>query len=86
MSKLEKQLKRLQSKPTDYKYNEARTLLNKLGFYEDNKGKTSGSRVMFLNKNGKYIVLHKPHPTKILKPYQLNNILQELEKGGFYNE
>ena len=86
MSKREKDIERLKSKPKDFTYNEAKRILNNLGFIENNKGKTSGSRVMFLNKNGKYIVLHKPHPTKILKPYQLNNILQELEKGGFYNE
>lgn len=80
MNKLEKEIKRLQSKPKDYTYNEAKTLLNKLGFYEDNKGKTSGSRVFFKNIKNRRIELHKPHPGKILKPYQINKILKNLEE------
>ena len=32
MSKLEKQIERLKSKPKDYTYDEAKSLLNKLGF------------------------------------------------------
>ena len=43
MSKFEKELKRLQTKPKDFTYDEAKNILNKLGFYEENKGKTSGS-------------------------------------------
>lgn len=82
MSKLEKQLKRLQSKPKDYTYDEARTLLNKLGFYEDNKGKTSGSRVFFKNINNNKIELHKPHTEPTLKPYQVNKILKNLKEWG----
>ena len=42
-------------------------MLNKLGFIEDNKGKTSGSRVRFYNKNGTKIDLHRPHPKNIVK-------------------
>lgn len=80
MSKLEKEIKKLQSKPKDYTYNEAKTLLNKLGFYEENKGKTSGSKVKFINQNNQDIQLHKPHPKNILKTYQINNILKALEE------
>ena len=47
MSKLEKEIERLRSKPKDYTYDEARSLLNKLGFFEYNKGRTSGSKVEF---------------------------------------
>ena len=47
MSRLEKALQRLKSIPKDYTYSEAKYLLGQLGFIEDNKGKTSGSRVMF---------------------------------------
>ncbi len=80
MSKQEKLLKRLLSKPRDFTYQEAKTLLNSLGFYEDNKGKTSGSRVLFYNEVGKKIWLHKPHPGNILKPYQIEDIINKL--GG----
>lgn len=79
MSKLEKEMERLKSKPKDYTYDEAKSLLNKLGFYENNKGKTSGSRVEFKDINGRKIVMHKPHPRNILKEYQIKEILYTLE-------
>ena len=50
MSKLDKAKARILSKPKDYTYTEAIYLLGKLGFEEFNKGKTSGSRVRFIEK------------------------------------
>jgi len=50
MSKKEKLLEKLKSKPKDFTYNEAKVILNSLGFVENNKGKTSGSRVTFINE------------------------------------
>ena len=82
MSRLEKEIERLLLRPKDYTYDEAKSLLNKLGFYEDNKGRTSGSRVRFLNKKNVKINLHRPHPKKILKPYQIEDLIEILEKGG----
>ena len=81
MIKLEKEIERLKLKPKDFTYDEARNLLNKLGFYENNKGKTSGSRVEFKNSLGRKIVLHKPYPSNILKKYQINEILRQLKEG-----
>ncbi len=79
MSKIEKEIERLKSKPKDFTYDEAKILLNKLGFIEDNKGRTSGSRVVFENFNlSKKIELHKKHPKNILKEYQVRNILNVL--------
>ena len=80
MSKLEKEIKRLQSKPKDFTYDEAKRILNNFGFYENNKGKTSGSRVVFINKNNTKIDLHKPHPKNTLKTYQINKLLQKLKE------
>ena len=82
MSKLEKEIERLKSKPKDYTYAEAKSLLNKLGYIENNKGKTSGSRVIFINKDNIKIELHKPHPKNTLKAYQIENILKILTEGG----
>lgn len=82
MSKYEKLLKRLLSKPRDFTYLEAKNLLNSLGFYEDTKGKTSGSRVAFLNAENRKIDLHKPHPNNILKSYQVNNLIKILKEIG----
>lgn len=86
MSKLEKQIERLKSKPKDYTYDELRSLLNKLGFIENNKGKTSGSRVIFIKYGKTEIVLHKPHPGNILKPYQIKDIIEKLIKEELFNE
>ena len=81
MSRLEKEIEKLKSKPKDYTYDEAKSLLNKLGFFEYNKGKTSGSRVKFTNEKNVQIELHKPHPRNILKPYQIKDIIEKLKEG-----
>lgn len=82
MSRLEKEIERLKSKPKDYTYDEAKSLLNKLGFFENNKGKTSGSRVEFIKNGEVEIELHKPHPKNIIKPYQIKIIIKKLKDGG----
>lgn len=82
MSKLEKEIERLKSKPKDFTYNEAKKILNKFGFIENNKGKTSGSRVKFINNEKIIIELHKPHPKNILKSYQINIMINKLKELG----
>ena len=84
MSKIEKEIERLKSKPKDFTYDELKKILNYFGYIEDNKGRTSGSRVRFINKydyNNK-IELHKPHNGNTLKQYQINYILKILLEGG----
>ena len=80
MSRLEKEIDRLKSKPKDYTYDEAKSLLNKLGFFENNKGKTSGSRVEFKDSYGRKVTLHKPHPSNVIKTYQINKISKDLKE------
>jgi len=82
MSRLEKEIERLKSKPKDYTYDEVKSLLNKFGFYENNKGRTSGSRVEFIKNGEVEIELHKPHPKNIIKPYQIKIIIKKLKDGG----
>jgi hypothetical protein len=53
-------------------------LLGYFGFKEIRKGKTSGSRVKFIREDGTPIMIHKPHPTGILKRYQLKQIKEVL--------
>ena len=79
MSKKEKLIKRLKSKPKDFTFNELQNLLELLGFELFNKGKTSGSRVKFI-KNDIPLIIHKPHPRKELLEYQIKQILETLEK------
>ena len=80
MSRLKKEIERLKSKPKDYTYDETKSLLNKLGFFENNKGKTSGSRVEFKDEFGRKIILHKPHPGNIIKMYMVNDLLNNLKE------
>lgn len=83
MSKKDKLLQRLKTKPLDFTYDELKTLLNYLGFAESNKGKTSGSAVKFYNaKFNRDILLHKPHPINILKPYQIRQVIEILKRLG----
>ena len=81
MSELEKLKKRLKSLPKDFTYDEAKSLLTKLGFKEYNKGRTSGSRVKFERKKDE-LFLHKPHPQNILDPAVVRYLLRELTKNG----
>ena len=85
MSKLKKEIERLKLKPKDFTYDEAKKILNNFGFIEYNKGKTSGSRVKFIDNQNRIIELHKPHPKNILKPYQINLIINKLKERGDFN-
>ena len=80
MSKKEKLLQRLKSKPKDFTYDELKTLLNYLGFNEYNKGKTSGSAVKFIDIHNRTIELHKLHPSNTLKIYKLIEIIKQLDE------
>lgn len=80
--KKEKLLQRLLSRPKDFMFDEVVTLLSSYGFTQQNKGKTSGSRVEFVN--GEYsIQLHKPHPTGEMKNYQLKQIIELLKELNY---
>lgn len=78
MSRKEKLIARLLSFPKDFTYNEMQTLLCYLGFVERSKGKTSGSRIEF-TRGKDTILLHKPHPSNQLKPYQVKQIVSVLK-------
>ena len=68
-------------KPRDFTYNELATILKAYGYKEENQGKSSGSRVAWINPTTKHIIrLHKPHPGNILKQYQISFIIEELKK------
>ncbi len=75
-------IKRLKSKPKDFTFDDAETLLKYLDYVRSNKGKTSGSRVIFVSKDHGSILLHKPHPQKELKSYQIKQLLEVLEQEG----
>ncbi len=79
MSKKEKLILRFLSMPADFHSDEIVRLLGYFGFNEVKKGKTSGSRVKFVNEAGISIYLHKPHPNGIMKRYQLKQVKEILD-------
>jgi hypothetical protein len=79
VGKKEKLIARLKSIPRDFTFEEAKNLLELLGFRMSNKGRTCGSRVKFLKDNTSFYV-HKPHPRKELLEYQIKNLLETLER------
>jgi len=83
MSRKEKLINRLLSKPKDFSYSELRSLLNYFSYTELKQGKTSGSWRAFYSENSKHVIrLHKPHPKEILKLYQIDMLIEELKKEG----
>lgn len=83
MSKKEKLINRVLYVPSDLTYEELRSFLNFFGFLEGNKGKTSGSRVIFYRKeDGRLIFLHKPHPNNIVGKNTIRAVIDKLKEYG----
>lgn len=83
MSQYEKAIERILSYPKNYTYTEAKYLLKQMGFEESTKGKTSGSRVKFYReRDGRIILLHKPHPGDVMKPGAVKQLVDFLKQIG----
>lgn len=82
MGQKEKLIKKLLSKPKNFTFSEAESLLAYFDYVRSNKGKTSGSRIMFISEKHASILLHKPHPRKELLEYQLKQLIAVLRQEG----
>ena len=82
MGQKEKLIRKLKSNPKDFTFDEAVRLLGFLTYTLSNKGRTSGSRVMFTSEQHPPILLHKPHPRKELPEYQIRQLIETLEQEG----
>ena len=82
MGQKEKLIKKLKSRPKDFTFDEAEALLKYFTYNRSNKGRTSGSRVMFVSDEYAPILLHKPHPRKELLDYQIKQLIEVLEQEG----
>lgn len=81
MSRHEKLLTRLASNPKDFTWPELRTLMNALGIELTT---ASGSARKFINPaTGARFNIHEPHPSNILKAYQVRGAIDFLKKEGF---
>ena len=82
MGQKEKLIQKLKARPKDFTFDEAETLLKFFSYNRSNKGRTSGSRVMFVSDDHAPILLHKPHPRKELLDYQVKQLIEVLEQEG----
>ena len=79
MGTKEKLIERFMRMPKDFCWDELVRLFGIFGYNIDNKGKTSGSRVLFVKGENTYAV-HKPHPGNIVKGYVLKQVYDYLKK------
>ena len=82
MTKRDKILRRFLSKPHDYTWDELVKMLAGFGYEVLKSGKAGGSRVKFIHEVLPPIFLHKPHPAKVLKRYQIDQIEELLRNEG----
>ncbi|MBQ7313651.1 MAG: type II toxin-antitoxin system HicA family toxin [Clostridia bacterium] len=82
MGQKEKLIRRLLSKPKDFTFDEVKTLLRYLDYHRSDKGRISGSRVMFTSEKHAPIMMHKPHPRKELLEYQIRQLIDVLKQEG----
>lgn len=82
MSRREKLVARLKSRPRDFTWDELIRLLRGLGYREAATGKTGGSRRRFVHATAPTIALHKPHPGNIVKMYVIDELLRVLTEEG----
>jgi hypothetical protein len=80
MSRFDKLLDRFRGKPSDFTWDEFVRLMTGLGYVEVKKGKPGCSRRRFVHPTAAIIVLHKPHPGKILKKYQIEQVFETLQR------
>ena len=87
MSKEDKMIERLRKCPLDYHFNEAIAIAKHFGFVLQNKGSTSGSRVLLYREaDGRKILLHRPHPDSTMKQYAVKQFLKMLIESGDIDE
>jgi hypothetical protein len=84
MSTKDKLIERFKKQPKDFTWEELVKLFGIFGFTVDNKGKTSGSRVLF-EKGDDSCIAHKPHPSNIIKNYSMKQILEYLTEKKLIN-
>ena len=82
MGTKEKLIARFSSFPNDFTWEEMRRLLVALGYVSGNKGKTSGSRMIFKGEGLKPIMLHKPHLGNIIIGYVMKQVYDYLKNEG----
>jgi hypothetical protein len=79
VSKHEKAVRRLLSKPTDFEWSELKSLMDAFGYEMKTSG---GSGRKFTKVVGASFVIHEPHPQSVLKAYQVRAFIAFLKQEG----
>ncbi len=83
MPQRDKDLERLLRIPSDYTYEELKTVLGRFGYKERNGGTTGGSRRKFVRESDNAIIsLHKPHPENIVNKATIRDVITYLKGRG----
>lgn len=80
MGTKEKLIERFKTLPNDFTWDELVRLFGVFGYEISNKGKTSGSRVIFKKRESAYAA-YKPHPGNIVKPYVMKQVFEFLNNN-----
>jgi len=83
MAKTDILIARLRSKPKDFAWSEACTLMKQCGFTLQNR---KGSRRMFIHHTGLKVGIHEPHSRPALLPYELDYLIDGLKAVGVIKE
>lgn len=86
MGTKDKLIERFKQQPSDFTFDEMERLLSLFGYTKSNKGKTSGSRIIYKNSDKRPIMIHKPHPGNIIKSYAMKQVLNDLTEAGLLKE
>lgn len=86
MSSKDKLITRFLSIPKDFTYGEVVRLFAIFGYSEYSKGKTSGSRVQFYRNDGQSYIMHKPHPSTIIKPGALRQLVDYIKEQNLIED
>jgi predicted RNA binding protein YcfA (HicA-like mRNA interferase family) len=79
MAAIEKLIERFKTIPADFTWDELTRVLSHFG-YAAKKGK--GSRRKFKAERLPTLILHEPHPGRIVKQYALRYVKEALENEG----
>lgn len=81
MTKRNKSLARLLTRPSDFAWDE---LLGVMQAFDFDLKTTGGSGRKFIHRlTGVTHFMHEPHPSKVLKSYQVRDVITLLRKEGY---
>lgn len=80
MTKRQKSIDRLLSKPADFEWAELTALMENFGY--ELKTSSGSGRKFIQRETSAILFMHEPHPGKILKAYQVREVIRFLKQEG----